>query len=268
MRQTIERADPMEALTNPELWGAFFTLTVLEIVLGIDNIIFISVLTSRLPEHQQARARFVGLALAMLMRIALLLSIAWIMSLTNELFEVFERSVSGRDLILLVGGGFLIFKATREVHNSLEVAEERPGAAAVTSFAGVLLQIALIDIVFSFDSVITAVGLVQEIPVMVAAIVTAVIVMMFASGPVSEFVENHPTIKMLALSFLVLIGFTLVAESLGVHVPKGYIYSAMAFSFGVEMLNIKASKRRTIKLRKAQLSDLVEMSRVRDPKSR
>ena len=249
----------MDMLSSPELWAAFATLTVLEIVLGIDNIIFISVLTGRLPPSQRARARFVGLSMAMGLRIALLLSISWIMGLTSDLFTLYGFGVSGRDVILLAGGAFLIAKATREVHNSLEVEESPRAGTAAVGFAGVLVQIALVDVVFSLDSVITAVGLVNDVSVMIAAIVVAVGVMMVAAGPVSAFVEDNPTIKMLALSFLVLIGFALVAEGLDIHVPKAYIYSAMAFSFGVELLNIRASRRRQIKLRKAQFGDLFQL---------
>ena len=248
----------MEMLGSPELWAAFATLAVLEIVLGIDNIIFIGVLTARLPKSQQARARFIGLTLAMGLRIALLLSLSWMMGLTNDLFVVFGFGISGRDVILLAGGAFLIAKATREVHNSLEV-QEATASAAAAGFAAVLVQIALVDLVFSFDSVITAVGLVNHVPVMIAAIVVAVLMMMVAAGPVSAFVENNPTIKMLALAFLVLIGFALLAEGLGIHVPKAYIYTAMAFAFGVELLNIRASRRKQVqqvKLRKAQFGDL------------
>ena len=246
-------------LASPEIWMAFATLAALEIVLGIDNIIFISVLTGRLPAHQQARARLIGLSLAMLMRIGLLLSLSWVMGLTEDLFTVLGAAISGRDLILLIGGAFLIAKATREVHNSLEVSEQPGHAAVAASFVGVLVQIALIDVVFSLDSVITAVGLVDQVPVMVAAIIAAVLVMMVAARPVSEFVENNPTIKILALAFLVLIGFALVAEGLDIHIPKGYIYFAMAFSFGVQLLNMRASRRRPVRLRKAQLGDLVQI---------
>lgn len=252
-----------ELLTSPEIWMAFATLAALEIVLGIDNVIFISVLTSRLPAHQQPKARVLGLGLAMFMRIALLLSLSWVMGLTSELFTVFGEGISGRDLILLIGGAFLIAKATREVHNSLEVDEPHARGGVAASFAGVLVQIALIDIVFSLDSVLTAVGLVEQVPVMIAAIVVAVLVMMVAANAVSTFVEGNPTIKMLALSFLVLIGFALVAEGLDLHLPKGYIYFAMAFSLAVEMLNIGASKRKRIKLRKAQLGDLVQINAPR-----
>lgn len=250
----------MEILTNPEIWAAFATLTILEIVLGIDNIIFISILTDRLPQEQRAKGRFVGLGLAMVMRILLLLSLTWIMQLTAELFVVMERSISGRDLILLVGGAFLMAKATREVHNALEGESGHSEGGAKVSFAGVLVQIAIIDMVFSLDSVITAVGLVQDVRVMIAAVVTSVFVMMAAAGPISRFVTDHPTIKMLALSFLLLIGLTLVGEGLDIHTPKGYIYFAMAFSFGVEMLNIRAKRKRQdhVHLRKTQLADLVD----------
>lgn len=250
----------MELLANPEIWMAFATLATLEIVLGIDNIVFISVLTSRLPERQRPRARFVGLLLAMVMRIGLLLSLSWMMGLTTDLVTVLGEGISGRDLILLAGGAFLIAKATREMHNSLEIDEAHSHTGHATSFIGVLVQIALIDVVFSLDSVITAVGLVDNLPVMIAAIVVAVAVMIVAAGPVSDFVEGNPTIKMLALSFLVLIGFALVTEGVDIHVPKGYIYSAMAFSFGVQLLNIRASRRRQVKLRKAQLGDLIQIN--------
>ncbi|MCR9276757.1 MAG: TerC family protein [Pseudomonadaceae bacterium] len=248
----------MELLTDPSVWAAFVTLTLLEIVLGIDNIVFISILTSRLPVHQQARARFIGLGLAMIMRIGLLFSIAWIMRLTVELFTVFEHSITGRDLILILGGGFLIAKAVREIHNSLEGVGHGGGSAAQATFVGVLVQIAVIDMVFSLDSVITAVGLAEHVETMVAAIVVAVAFMMVAAGAISSYVERHPTIKMLALAFLVLIGFVLLAEGLGAHVPKGYVYFAMAFAVGVEMLNIRGGKRSgPLKLRPAQLGDLI-----------
>jgi predicted tellurium resistance membrane protein TerC len=249
-----------EFLMNPEIWLAFLTLTALEIVLGIDNIIFISIVTGRLPKQQQAKGRFLGLSLAMILRIGLLFSLSWLMDLTNTLFTVLGEEISGRDLILLIGGGFLMAKATREVHNSLEGETHEHQAGKAVSFAGVMVQIAIIDIVFSLDSVITAVGLVDEIAIMVAAVVVAVIVMMLAANPISRFVEEHPTVKMLALAFLILIGFTLMGEGLDLHTPKGYIYFAMAFSFGVEILNIRAKKKRAdhIHLRKAQLADLIE----------
>jgi predicted tellurium resistance membrane protein TerC len=253
----------VDFLTNPEIWAAFATLTILEIVLGIDNIIFISILTGRLPEHQQVKGRFIGLALAMVMRILLLLSLTWIMQLTTDLFVVMQQGISGRDLILLIGGAFLMTKATREVHNALEGESHQTEGPSKVSFAGVLVQIAIIDMVFSLDSVITAVGLVQEVGVMIAAVVTAVLVMMVAAGPISRFVTDHPTVKMLALSFLLLIGLTLVGEGLDIHTPKGYIYFAMAFSFGVEMLNIRVKRKREdhVLLRKTQLADLVERAR-------
>ncbi len=257
----------MELLTSPEVWMAFATLTLLEIVLGIDNIIFISVLTDRLPVEQRAKARFVGLGLAMGMRILLLLSLTWVMGLTTDLFILLGDGISGRDLILISGGAFLLFKATVEVHNSLEGDGEHHGTRAAPSFMGVLAQIAIVDMVFSLDSVITAVGLVQHIEVMVAAIVISVLVMMLAAGSIARFVENHPTIKILALSFLLLIGVTLVAEGFDVHVPKGYIYFAMSFSFAVEMINIRMRRRRMatapapVKLRQAQLADLIGEAR-------
>ncbi len=250
----------MDALLTPELIGAFLTLTVLEIVLGIDNIVFISILTGRLPQETQARARFLGLGLAMIMRIGLLLSLSWVMGLTDDLFSLSGYGISGRDLILLVGGLFLIGKSTREVHNALEGEVDGGDGAGTATFSGVLVQIALIDIVFSLDSVITAVGLVDEVAIMVAAIVVAVVIMMVAAGPVSRFVEDHPTVKMLALSFLLLIGFTLIGEGLDFHSPKGYIYFAMAFSFGVEMLNIRAKKKREdhVRLRATQFAEYVD----------
>ena len=238
----------MEWLSNPEIWIAFFTLTALEIVLGIDNIIFISILVSRLPVHQQAKGRFIGLTLAMGTRILLLLSIAWIMRLTNELFVIMQHGVSGRDLILFFGGLFLLSKSTREIWHSVEGEEESEHSAnAKAGFVGVMVQIALIDIIFSLDSVITAVGLVQQVPVMIAAIVVSILVMMLAAGTISAFIEKHPSLKVLALSFLIVVGTLLIAEAFGIHVPKGYIYFAMAFSLGVEALNIKMrqAKRRT-----------------------
>lgn len=232
----------MEWLADPNAWVALATLTLLEIVLGIDNIIFISILVGRLPEHQQARGRFLGLGLAMLMRILLLLSISWVMGLTEPLFELMDKTISGRDLILIGGGLFLLAKSTHEIHGSLEGEEEHQQTSKAVSFGAVLVQIAVLDLVFSLDSVITAVGLAEHVSVMIIAIIISVGVMMLAAGPISDFVERHPTVKMLALSFLVLLGFTLVAEGLGAHIPKGYIYFAMAFSFLVEMLNMRARK--------------------------
>jgi predicted tellurium resistance membrane protein TerC len=249
----------VELLADPEVWIAFATLAALEIVLGIDNIIFISILTGRLPEEQRAKARYLGLSLAMLMRLALLFSLTWIMTLTSDLFSVLGMGISGRDLILLGGGAFLMAKATREIHNSLEGESHGHGGVAVATMGAVLVQIAVVDAVFSLDSVITAVGMVDQIEVMVAAVVLAVLIMMVAANPISRFVEAHPTIKMLALSFLLLVGFTLMGEGLEFHTPKGYIYTAMAFSFAVEMLNIRAKKARrdSVRLRKAQFGDLV-----------
>jgi predicted tellurium resistance membrane protein TerC len=244
----------IELLTDPAIWLAFLTLSLLEIVLGIDNIIFISILVGRLPQEQRQKARVLGLGLAMFMRIALLLSIAWVMTLERPLFDVLDKGFSGRDLILIGGGLFLIAKSVFEIHDSLEgEAHEIGFAAAASSFGGVIAQIAIIDIVFSLDSVITAVGMTDEVPVMVAAIVAAVLVMMVMAKPISDFVDSHPTIKMLALSFLVLIGTALVADGLGFHIPKGYIYFAMAFSILVEILNLRVRKARgaPVKLRKA-----------------
>ncbi len=235
----------MELLLDPHAWAAFLTLTALEIVLGIDNIIFITILANRLPVAQRDRARRLGLMLAMGTRILLLLSLAWVMRLTEPLFAIAGHAVSGRDLILLFGGLFLIAKSTVEIHSALEGPEEhKVGAAARAGFLGVIVQIGILDIIFSLDSVITAVGLAEQVPVMIAAIVVAVLVMMWAAGPVGAFVERHPTIKMLALSFLILIGVALVGEGVGFHIPKGYIYFAMAFSLAVEMLNMRMRGRR------------------------
>ncbi|MGM0564967.1 MAG: TerC family protein [Pseudomonadota bacterium] len=235
----------MEWLADPQIWIAFLTLTALEVVLGIDNIIFISILAGRLPEEQQAKARFIGLTLALVLRILLLFSISWVMGLTDDLFHLFSQGISGRDLILLAGGGFLIAKSTIEIHHVLEEdPKDNMANKAVVSFAGVIGQIAVIDMVFSLDSVITAVGLVDHIAIMIAAVVIAVGFMMLAAEAISEFIQEHPTLKMLALSFLILIGFALMGEGWGLHVPKGYIYFAMAFSIGVEFLNMKVRKRR------------------------
>jgi len=242
-----------EWITQPDAWIALATLTALEIVLGIDNIIFISILVSRLPAAQREFARRLGLGLAMIMRILLLLSLAWMMRLTEPLFTI-VRDFSGRDLILLVGGLFLLWKSVHEIHGSLEGGDEHKAGGGSATFAGVIAQIAVIDIVFSLDSVITAVGLADDVAVMVIAIVISVAMMMVAAKPIGEFVDRHPTVKMLALAFLVLVGTMLVAEGLGTHVPKGYLYFAMAFSFGVEMLNIRMRARREarapVKLRK------------------
>lgn len=242
----------IELLSNPQAWLAFGTLTLLEIVLGIDNIIFLSILVGRLPTTQRPRARTVGLAMAMLMRIALLLSITWVMGLDAALFTILNFPVSGRALILFGGGLFLMAKSTLEIHGSLEGEEHQQQARAQASFISTIVQIAIIDIVFSLDSVITAVGLAEHVQVMIAAVIAAVVVMMFLAAAISDFVDRHPTIKMLALSFLIMIGMALVGESLGFHVPKGYIYFAMAFSVSVELLNIKLRKRMAapVKLRK------------------
>ncbi len=229
----------MEWLASPETWIALLTLTVLEIVLGIDNIIFISILAGKLPAGEQPRARTVGLTLAMVTRILLLLSLTGIMRLTRPLFSPFGHPFSGRDLILLLGGLFLIWKSTREIHDKLEGEEGRQNVKAGATFGGVIVQIALLDIVFSLDSVITAVGMVRQVGVMIAAIVLAVLVMLVAAGPISNFVHRHPTLKMLALSFLLLIGVTLIADGLGQHIPKGYVYFAMGFSLFVESLNLR-----------------------------
>lgn len=230
----------MEWITSPDYLIAFLTLTVLEIVLGIDNIIFISIVSGKLPESKIAKARLVGLSLAMIMRILLLISITWIMRLTAPLFEILSQEISGRDLILIIGGLFLIGKSTFEIHDKLEgTEEESKQTKTYPSFSGVIIQIILLDIVFSLDSVITAVGMVDKIGVMIAAVVVAVIFMMIFSGPISNFVHKHPTIKILALSFLILIGLSLVTEGFDQHIPKGYIYFAMAFSVFVEMLNLK-----------------------------
>jgi len=245
----------MEWLSDPQAWIALVTLTALEIVLGVDNIIFITILVGRLPEAQRQRARVLGLGFAMFTRIALLLSLAWMMTLTEPLFSVpvLGKEIAGRDLILIGGGLFLLWKSVHEIHNSLEgEVDEHTTAAVRASFAAVIIQIAIIDIVFSLDSVITAVGMVDQVSIMVLAIVIAVVVMMFAAKPIGEFVDRHPTVKMLALSFLVLVGMALVAEGWDYHIPRGYIYFAMAFSVGVEMLNIRVRARRqdAVKLRK------------------
>ena len=230
-------------MTNSEMWMALATLTALEIVLGIDNIIFISVLVGRLPEHRRNVARRMGLGLAMIARLGLLFSISLMMGLTAPVFTIMNQALSGRDLILIGGGLFLLAKATHEIHESLEGTDEQQTAVATTSFGMMLLQIALLDIVFSLDSVITAVGLVQDISVMATAIILSVLVMLFASRPIGDFVDTHPTIKILALSFLILVGVTLMVEGFDVHVPKGYIYFAMAFSVAVEMINLRIRPR-------------------------
>ena len=233
-----------EWIANPEAWIALLTLTLLEIVLGIDNIIFITILVSRVEKEKRNKARVLGLSIAMVMRILLLLSIAWIMGLTQPLFQILGKAFSGRDLILTLGGLFLIAKSTHEIHASLELEEESVKKKVPPGFLSVLIQIALLDVVFSLDSVITAVGLAEEIIVMIIAIILAVLVMMVAAKAIGDFVDEHPTIKMLALSFLILVGVSLLGDGFDFHIPKGYIYFAMAFSVGVEFLNLKVRERR------------------------
>jgi predicted tellurium resistance membrane protein TerC len=247
----------IELLTDPQVWLAFLTLTALEIVLGIDNIIFLSILVSKLPKELQPRGRILGLAFAMITRIALLFSLVWLIGLTAPLFTVLGEEISGRDLILFAGGLFLLVKSVNEIHGALEGAEQGHGAVKLrTRLLMVAIQIGLVDIVFSLDSVLTAVGLVDHLPVMVAAIVIAVLVMMFLARPIHEFIERHPTIKILALAFLILIGVALVAESFDFEIPKGYLYFAMAFSVGVEMINIRMRRRgRPVDLRGPDLPD-------------
>ena len=234
----------LELLSDPQAWIAFFTLTALELVLGIDNIIFISILVDKLPDLQREKARRVGLFLAMFMRVALLLLLSWIVGLTAPLFSVFQFKISGRDLILILGGLFLIWKSTKEIHQLLEGDEGEGSRAVAATMAQVIVQIVIIDIVFSLDSIITAVGMVSEVAVMIAAVVASVGLMMLFAAPIGRFVSNHPTIKMLALSFLLVIGLVLIADGFGNHVPKGYIYFAMAFSVIVEMLNLRMRKKR------------------------
>ena len=233
----------MEWLSDPQAWIGFLTLTVLEIVLGIDNVVFISILAGKLPAADREKARRVGLALAMITRILLLLSLSWIIRLTAPLFTVVNQEISGRDLVLIVGGLFLLFKSTHEIHSSLEGDEGEKSRRVAPSFTNVIIQILLLDIVFSLDSVITAVGMVDELAVMIAAVIVAVGFMLGFSGTISRFVHDHPTVKMLALSFLMLIGVTLIGEGFDQHIPKGYIYFAMAFSVAVEMLNLRARRK-------------------------
>lgn len=241
----------MEWITTPESWIALLTLTALEIVLGIDNIIFISIIAGKLPEDQQKIGRQVGLIMAMVTRILLLFSIAWLTRLTAPLFTVFSYDISGRDLILIIGGLFLLGKSTFEIHERLEGEEGHASEKVAASLAGVIFQIMLLDIVFSLDSVITAVGMVNEVAIMITAVVIAVVIMLFASGPISEFVNDRPTLKILALSFLLLIGFSLVSDGLGIHIPKGYIYFAMGFSVFVEVINLQVRAKTTpVQLRK------------------
>ena len=256
----------MAWLSDPQAWVALLTLTALEIVLGIDNIIFISILAGKLPESQRARARTIGLLLAMFTRILLLLSLNWISQLTYPLFHVFEHPVSGRDLILLIGGLFLLGKATLEIHDKLEGKEGHGSARVKASFTSILIQIILLDIVFSLDSVITAVGMADNIGVMVTAVVIAVIIMMFASSPISRYIEGRPTLKILALSFLLLIGANLIAEGLHFHIPKGYTYFAMFFSVFVEMLNLsfRSKERQPLQLRQAYVADEIMIELPKD----
>jgi len=248
----------MEWITQPEAWIAFVTLVALELVLGVDNVIFISILAGKLPVEQRDRARMTGISLAVITRVLLLLSLSWIISLEEPFFTLpwFNIGISGRDLILLAGGLFLLWKSTREIHDKLEGVEGQASAKVAAKFWNVIIQIMLLDIVFSLDSVITAVGMVNELPIMIIAVIAAAGVMIFASGPLSRFVEEHPTIKMLALSFLLLIGFTLIVEGLHQHIPKGYIYFAMAFSVFVEMLNLRLRTRaeKPVALREAYVA--------------
>jgi predicted tellurium resistance membrane protein TerC len=240
----------MDWISDPQAWVALATLTALEIVLGIDNVVFISILSGKLPQEQQGRARRIGLLLAMLMRIALLFSLTWIIQLTAPLFSVLGQEISGRDLVLIIGGLFLLGKSTHEIHDRLEGEEGEASTRVGPSLRSVLIQIVLLDIVFSLDSVITAVGMAEELGVMVTAVVVAVGFMMIFARPISEFVDRHPTVKMLALSFLLLIGMALIADGLDRHIPKGYIYFAMAFSVGVELLNLRARRGiKAVKLR-------------------
>jgi len=242
----------MEWVANPEIWLSLLTLTALEIVLGIDNIVFIAVLVGKLPKGQQPRARRLGIILALIPRLVLLLAIAWVIGLTEPLFTVFGHGFSGRDLILFAGGVFLIYKATHEIHGSLEGEEGEASARVHAQLTAVVVQIAIVNLVFSIDSIVTAIGMANEIWVMAAAIILSMIVMLLAAGPVGGFVERHPTVKMLALSFLLMIGTTLIADSFGVHVPKGYIYAAMGFSVFVEALNMAHRRRqKPVHLRQA-----------------
>lgn len=248
-------------IANPEAWVALATLIALEIVLGIDNIIFISILVGRLPEHQRDKARNLGISLALVSRLILLLSLVWIMGLVEPIFTIFNHEISGRDIILIIGGMFLLAKSTHEIHGSLELQEESDDASLLPSFTAIVAQIAVMDVIFSLDSVITAVGLVDQLAIMVIAVIFAVGVMLLAAKAIGDFVDHNPSIKMLALAFLILIGFTLIAEGLDVHVPKGYIYFAMAFSFTVELLNIKVRSLRKASAKPIQLAKKVTKQR-------
>lgn len=246
----------MDWIADPQAWIAFFTLVILELVLGVDNVIFISILAGKLPQDQQKKARRAGLALAVISRLLLLLSLSWILSLEEELFTLFEVGVSGRDIILILGGLFLIGKSTHEIHEKLEGEEGHASAKVSATFVSVMLQVLLLDVVFSLDSVITAVGMVDEITIMVAAVVIAAGIMIILAEPIGQFVDRHPTVKMLALSFLLLIGFTLILEGFHQHIPKGYVYFAMAFSVGVELLNMRLRKiGKPVKLNKAYVEE-------------
>ncbi|MFM9905050.1 MAG: TerC family protein [Pyrinomonadaceae bacterium] len=233
----------MDWIADPQIWIAFLTLCVLELVLGIDNVIFVSILSDKLPPKDQPKARFIGLSLALIMRVLLLFSLTWVMGLVQPLFTVVGQHFSGRDLILLAGGLFLIYKSTHEIHGSLEGDEGESSRKVYAGFANVIVQIMLLDIVFSLDSVITAIGMVDNVWIMIAAVVVSIIAMMIFAGPIGAFVQRHPSIKMLALSFLLMIGFTLIAEGLEFHIPKGYVYFAMAFSVFVEMLNLRLRRK-------------------------
>jgi predicted tellurium resistance membrane protein TerC len=242
----------MEWLANPEVWLSLVTLTALEIVLGIDNLVFIAVLVEKLPRDQQPRARRLGIIMALVPRLLLLLAIAWVIGLTAPLFELFGHAFSGRDLILFAGGAFLLYKGTHEIHDSLEGDEGEASAKVMATMASVVTQITILNVVFSIDSVVTAIGMANEIWIMAVAVILSMIVMLAAAGPVAGFIERHPTVKMLALAFLLLIGTTLIADSFGVHVPKGYIYAAMGFSVFVEALNLLHRRRtRPVHLRQA-----------------
>lgn len=249
----------MFMLNDPQTWISLLTLTALEIVLGIDNVIFIAILAAKLPKEKQAKARSLGLGLALFARVGLLCSIVWLMKLTAPMFEISGHSVSGKDLVLLAGGMFLLWKSVHEIHGSLEVPGRAPSAGGKAKMAAVVGQILVIDIVFSLDSVITAVGLAQEIGVMVVAVVLALAVMLFASKSISDFVNKHPSVKMLALAFLLMVGLMLVAEGMGQHIPKGYIYFAMAFSLAVEMLNLRVRTKVTVPQKEATHSEKVPL---------
>lgn len=262
----------MEWLSDPNVWLALITLTALEIVLGVDNIIFISILAGKLPGEQAARARQIGLGAALLTRVILLLSISWVIGLTEPIFNAFGRGISGRDIILIVGGLFLLAKSTHEIHERLEGEEDHERKISAPSFSSVIIQIALLDMVFSLDSVITAVGMANQVWVMVTAVVISIGIMMVASGSIADFVNRHPTVKMLALSFLLLIGFSLIVEALHFHIPKGYIYFAMGFSIFVEMLNLRIRGRRAepkpepVQLRHPYIHEALEAeSKLRKP---